>query len=165
MNVIRNTVGIFVFAIIIMLFMLVFSISNTLTSSLYTNINASYSNLNVNTSMISSFKSSIDWANELLISGIDFLVMFVMTLTIFSSFISRNTITEYVSLFIVNLMLSSIIIYAFHMIYNTFVVAASSVSIIDLDIFSDFLFTNFDYLILLNSIAFLCSFVFKKIST
>lgn len=165
MNVLRNTIGIFAFAMILLAMIILFSISSNIMNNTYNQTKTVYNILGTNTSKIDNMYSSITGMNEILISGINFLIMLVMILTIYSSFISRNTLTEYVGLFIINLVISSIVIYAFHMIYNAFVLNISAVSLIDLNIFSDFIFVNFDNLILLNTLAFLISFIFKQRST
>jgi hypothetical protein len=164
MNVLRNQLGIFILAMFILVATFSVSIMNYLSDSFYNKTTSVFTTLGVgNTTMtsISNFNDDTDSAIEMITTGMDFLMVMIVVLTIYSSFVSQNSISSYLLYFMASVLMSGILIYLFHQIYNSYVLASAG-SIIDFTTFSDFVFVNFDNIILLNIGAFLLSFIFKR---
>ena len=161
-NVIRNNIALFVLALMLVLIIFVYGVANSIYSQIKTQTTALYTEQNINMTIMNNMDSNVSSVQELVRTGINFIVIMVVVLTIYSSFVDKYNLSSYVTTFIISVILSSVLIYIFHNIYNTMVNSLSTTSIFNTTGWTDFIFTNFDSLILLNILAFLISFVFVK---
>jgi len=161
-NVIGNNIAIFTLAILLVFIVFLFGIVNNFYSNFKTHITNVYNSQGINTTMITNIDNEVLSANELVRTGINFIMVSVVVLTLFSSFTDRNNLSSYTTTFIISIILSSILIYVFHNLYNSIIDELSETTIFDFTGYTDFIATNFDTLIILNLIAFLASFIFAK---
>jgi len=161
-NVIRNNIALFVLALMLVLIIFLYGISNAIYSQIKTQATTLYTEQNINMTTINKIDSQVLSIQELVRTGINFIVVMIVVLTVYSSFVDKYNLSSYVTTFIISVILSSILIYLFHNIYDTMVDSLSTTSIFNTTGWTDFIFTNFDSLILLNILAFLISFVFVK---
>ena len=161
-NVIRNNIALFILAIMLVLIILLYGVVNSLYSQIKTQATTLYMEQNINMTTMNKIDSQVSSIQELVRTGINFIVVMIVVLTIYSSFVDKYNLSSYVTTFIISIILSSVLIYLFHSIYNTMMNSLSTISVFNTTGWTEFIFTNFDSLILLNILAFLISFVFVK---
>jgi len=161
-NVIRNNIALFVLVLLLVFMTLLFGILDKLYSSFFTSISNAYSSIGVNSDIILQTHMNTINTRFLLETGVNFVVILITCLTVYSSFVDRYTFKTYIMTFIITIILTSVLIYTMHNIYNILVEHLSLFDIFNISRFTDFLFVHFDKLLVMNVIAFLMSAIFVR---
>jgi hypothetical protein len=151
----------FYVALAIFIFVLVFSIGETLNTAVLDTFNTMPGNI-TNSTLMQSVESSRVEVFALYNEGIKFILYLIIAYSIFSSFIQRNDIISYLVSFCTSILAGAIFTYVILMFYNTWLGIVSTIPYYDLTYLPTFFFENLALLIFANIIAGILSFVFIK---
>jgi hypothetical protein len=155
-NAIENIVGLAIVSILVIAFTITWYIGDTITTNVKGNLTANNPTLSSEPAWISTEGMYSD-AWDIISSAFIFMLYLTVALTLFSSFIQKNTLTSYASMFFLSLIASGICVFIVTEFYNSFILNSGA---IDLTNFPYWWFDNIELIIIANAIAGAASFLF-----
>lgn len=160
MNVVKNAVGIMVILFFAFILYLTLSIMSNIYSPLASFTNATLTEQGLTSELLNENDTSFNNIQDMIKSFYDFVVIFSSAFVIYSSFTYRYNFSSFIVLFIASVMVSGIIYYLFATIYAT--IFAASVEFISFSEVINFYIQNIGYVLLLNILGFLTSWIFSS---
>lgn len=162
MNSVKNIITLAVLGFIIFIFIIGMSVGNEIyntTDNILNNMTTHSGENITNNSLYIAQKDSKILTESYIWDGFSGILYLLMGLTIYSSFVQKNSITSYFFSFILSVFAGALIIYLMTQFYNTFIIQSG---MLDMTYFPYFFFDNFQTLIVVNIIAGILSFIFVK---
>jgi len=154
MNLIRNSIFISYLFIFFLVFSLIFSIGGEFYDGII-------DNFPIDISMYENIYNLYPTVRDVFQSATNFLLVFLITITLMSSAIESGNIMSYFINFLGGLIVSSILLFLLSNVY-TFFTLASVDTILNFDMMPTWFINNFQYILIINVIAGLCSFIFVR---
>lgn len=160
MNVVKNAVGISFLLFFAFILYLTLSISSTIFNPLANMTNNTLNSYNLQTTIINESAISFNNIQQLIKDFYDFIIIFSSAFIIYSSFTFRYNFSSFIVLFIASVIVSGLIYYLFATIYTTLFTATAG--IITFSDIINFYIQNIAYVLLLNILGFLASWIFSS---
>jgi len=162
MNSTKNIITLAVLGFLIFIFIIGMSVGNEIYNTTDTILGTmtTHSGQNItNSTLYQAQKTSKIDTENMIWDGFQAILYILMALTIYSSFVQKNSITSYFFSFIMSVFAGAIIIYLMTQLYNSFILQSG---LLDMTQFPYFFFDNFQILVVANIIAGILSFIFVK---
>lgn len=157
----KNIITLFVLGFLIFIFIIGMSVGNLIYEEVDNTLSITdFNGLNItNSTLYQAQKTAKTETTNIFYDAFILILYMLMGLTIYSSFVQKNSITSYFFSFIVSIIAGALIIYLMTETYNVFIVQTS---MFDMTHFPYFFYDNFQILVIANIIAGILSFIFVK---